>query len=269
MRENGVNGLSEPAIRAGAFAAVFLSMALWEALAPRRRRMFGRGRRWPSNLGLVVLDTLIVRAIFPIAAVGAAAWAQARGFGLFNWTHPPFWLAVLLSIVALDFVIWGQHVVFHRIPILWRFHRMHHADLDYDVTTALRFHPVEIALSVVVKMAAVAALGAPPSAVVAFEVILNALAMFNHANASLPKAIEPVVRALFVTPDMHRVHHSVVPAETHSNFGFNLSAWDRLFGTYRPAPRAGMDGMTIGLPAFRDDRELRLDRMLTLPFREG
>lgn len=258
---------SEALIRLGAFVGVFLCVALWEALWPRRPRAHGRSRRWPSNLGVVVLDTLAVRALFPLAAVGAAVFAQARGIGLLNWLAAPGWLAALLSLVALDFTIWAQHLVFHRVPLLWRFHRMHHADLDCDVTTALRFHPVEIALSVAIKMAAVVLIGAPPAAVVAFEIILNALAMFNHANSSLPAAVEPLARALVVTPDMHRVHHSIDPAETHSNFGFNLSIWDRLFRTYRAAPAKGVDGMTIGLPNFRDPRELRLDRLLTQPFR--
>ncbi len=259
--------INEPAARAAAFATVLVAVSIWEALAPRRRRLYPRLKRWPSNLGIALLDTLAVRLLFPLATAGAAVFAQTRGLGLFNALDAPVWLAVPVSIVALDFVIWAQHVVFHRVPVLWRLHRMHHADPDYDVTTALRFHPVEIVLSMLLKMAAVVALGAPPAAAVAFEVILNALAMFNHANAALPKRLEPFVRALIVTPDMHRVHHSVVPAETHSNFGFNLSVWDRLFGVYRDAPAAGMDGMTIGLPILRDPDELRLDRLLTQPFR--
>ena len=259
---------SEPVIRMAAFACVFAAVALWEALAPRRVRAFARIRRWPSNLAIVVLDTLIVRVVFPVAAVGAAEWAAAHGLGLFNAISAPFWLSAFASVVALDFVIWGQHLAFHEIGWLWRFHRLHHADLDYDVTTALRFHPVEIVLSVVIKMAAVVALGAPALAVVAFEIILNALAMFNHANAGLPPRIEPLARLLFVTPDMHRVHHSVDPVETNSNFGFNLSIWDRLFRRYRAAPAAGQGGMTIGLPVLREEAELRLDRMLTQPWRK-
>ena len=257
----------EPAIRLGVFLAALVAMALWEALAPRRPRAFPRAARWPSNLGIVVLDTLVVRALFPIAAVGVAGFAAARNWGLFNLTSAPFWLAATLSVVALDFTIWAQHILFHRAPWLWRLHRMHHADLDYDVTTALRFHPGEIVLSVLIKMAAVLALGAPAASVVIFEIVLNALAMFNHANAGLPARVEPLVRALFVTPDMHRVHHSVVPAETNSNYGFNLSLWDRVFRTYRAAPAAGQEAMTIGLPIFRDRRELRIDRLLTQPWR--
>lgn len=256
-------------IRLFSALAVFAAVALWEALAPRRRLEFGRLRRWPSNLGLIVVDALVVRAIFPVALTGVAVFAQGRGWGLFNVLAAPSWLAGLISLVALDFVIWTQHVAFHRIPVLWRLHRMHHADLDYDLTTALRFHPLEIALSFALKIAAVVALGAPAWAALVFEILLNGLAMFNHANATLPKRLEPLVRALIVTPDMHRVHHSIVPAETHSNFGFNLSLWDRLFRVYEPAPTGGQEGMKIGLPILRDARELRLDRMLTQPFREG
>jgi sterol desaturase/sphingolipid hydroxylase (fatty acid hydroxylase superfamily) len=264
-----MNPGSEPFIRVTAFLAVFLAMALWETLAPRRKRSVPRARRWPSNLGVVALDTILVRAIFPVAVVGVADWAGTRGFGLFHALDAPFWLAAPLSVIALDGIVWAQHVAFHRAPALWRFHRMHHTDLDYDVTTGLRFHPVEIVLSVVIKMAAVVALGAPALAVVAFEIILNALAMFNHSNASLPPDWERIVRKAFVTPDMHRVHHSVVPAETHSNFGFNLSIWDRLSGLYRAEPAAGQGGMTIGLPVFRDEAELRLDRMLSQPWRRS
>ena len=258
----------EPALRATVFFAALGAMALWEALAPRLPRSFPRRTRWPSNLAVVALDTLALRFLFPLAAVGVAEWAAMRGVGLFNAVAAPFWPAVVLSFLALDFVVWGQHVAFHRIPWLWRLHRMHHADLDYDVTTALRFHPLEIALSMLIKMAAVAALGAPVESVIAFEIALNGLALFNHANAGLPPRVEPFVRWLLVTPDMHRVHHSVEPAETNSNFGFNLSVWDRLFRVYRAAPAAGQAGMEIGLPDFREEGELRLDRMLTQPWRE-
>ena len=263
-----MSAVSEPALRLGAFVAVFGAMALWEALAPRRPRAFPRAARWPSNLGVVVLDTLVVRAVFPVAVVGVADFAAARGWGLLNLVHAPFWLAMLVSLAALDLTVWAQHVVFHRLPWLWRLHRMHHADLDYDVTTALRFHPGEIVLSVLVKMAAVFLLGAPAAAVVAFEIGLNAFAMFNHANASLPPRLEALARLVFVTPDMHRVHHSIVREETDSNFGFNLSIWDRLAGFYRPVPAAGQLGMTIGLPILRDPRELKLPRMLTQPWRD-
>ena len=254
-------------IRLFAAFAIFAAVALWEALAPRRRPSFARRRRWPSNIGLIAVDALVLRALFPVALAGVAAVAQERGWGLFAHLAAPSWLAGLVSIVALDFVIFAQHVAFHRIPALWRLHRMHHADLDYDLTTALRFHPFELAISFVLKSATVVALGVPPWAALAFEILLNGLALFNHANATLPKAMEPFVRAILVTPDMHRVHHSIVATETHSNFGFNLSIWDRLFRVYRAEPSGGQEGMTIGLPILRDERELRLDRMLTQPFR--
>jgi len=268
-RSHGGRAVLDWEIRLISAFAIFASVALWEVFAPRRRLTFGRLKRWPSNIALVAVDALVVRALFPVALTGVALFAQARGWGLFNLLGAPAWLGGLLSILALDFAIWAQHVAFHRIPVLWRLHRMHHADLDYDLTTALRFHPFEIALSFALKIAAILALGAPAWSALAFEVLLNGLAMFNHANATLPKALEFFVRAIFVTPDMHRVHHSVVSAETHSNFGFNLSVWDRLFGVYRAEPAAGQEGMTIGLPVLRDERELRLDRMLTQPFREG
>lgn len=258
----------EITLRMAFFVAVMAAMALWEALAPRRARNFPRRARWPANLAIVVMDALIVRVVFPVAAVGAAAFAQARGWGLFPALGLSFWPAAFLSFIALDALVWGQHVVSHRVPFLWRVHRMHHADLDYDVTTALRFHPLEIALSMLLKMAAVIALGAPPESVLAFEIALNALAMFNHANAGLPPKVERYVRWVFVTPDMHRVHHSIARDETDSNFGFNLSIWDRLARLYRERPVAGQGGMTIGLPDFRAEEELGLGRMLTQPFRE-
>jgi sterol desaturase/sphingolipid hydroxylase (fatty acid hydroxylase superfamily) len=205
--------------------------------------------------------------LIPTAAAGVALVAAAHGFGLFHLLGSPFWVAALAGFLALDLVIYGQHVVFHHVPWLWRLHRMHHTDLDIDVSTGGRFHPIEILLSMLIKMATVALLGVPAGAVVAFEVVLNASSMFNHSNVAMPAWLDRVVRLLVVTPDMHRVHHSVLRQETDSNFGFNLPWWDRLFGTYRAEPRAGHDGMTIGLPVFRDPGELRLDRLLTQPFR--
>jgi len=262
-----MNPTTELAIRLAAFAGVFSAMALWELLAPRRPLAVGRSPRWPSNLGILVADVLAVRLLLPTAAAGVALVAAERGFGLFHVIGLPFWLAAPIGFLALDLVIYGQHVMFHHVPWLWRLHRMHHADLDIDVTTGVRFHPVEILLSLVIKIATVALLGIPAAAVVCFEVVLNATSMFNHANASLPAWLDRVARLMLVTPDMHRVHHSVLRQETDSNFGFNLPWWDRLFGTYRAEPRAGHDGMTIGLPVFRDPGELRLDRLLTQPFR--
>jgi len=254
-------------VRASAFALVFAAMAIWEVAAPRRALTAGRKPRWPSNLGILVVDIVVVRILVPTAAVGAALLAAGRGWGLFHTLGLRLSVAALIGFVALDLVIYGQHVVFHKVPVLWRLHRMHHADLDIDVTTGLRFHPFEILISLGVKIAAVIALGIPVVAVLLFEVVLNATSMFNHANVSMPPALDRVLRLILVTPDMHRVHHSVVRRETDSNFGFNLPWWDRLFGTYRAAPDAGHTGMTIGLPVFRDPHELRLDRLLTQPFR--
>ncbi len=258
---------AELAIRLAAFAGVFAVMTLWEVLAPRRRWAVGRAARWPANLGIVLIDAAAVRLLIPTAAVGVALLGPARGFGLFPWLGWPAWLAGIVAFVVLDLVIYAQHVVFHHMPWLWRLHRVHHADLDIDVSTGVRFHPIEILLSMLIKMATVALFGIPAAAVVAFEVTLNATALFNHSNVALPCGVDRVVRLLVVTPDMHRVHHSVVRTETDSNFGFNLPWWDRLFGTYRAEPAASHDGMTIGLPVFREQGELRLDRLLTQPFR--
>jgi len=257
----------EPAIRLSAFAGIFAAMALWEVLAPRRSQSIGRLRRWPGNLGIVVLDTLLVRLLFPTAAVGVALLAQSHGWGVFRTHQVPTWLGVIASLILLDLAIYLQHVLFHAVPVLWRLHRMHHADLEFDVTTGARFHPLEVLLSMAIKLGVVAAIGAPPVAVLIFEVVLNATSMLNHGNVNLPRRFDRVLRWLVVTPDMHRVHHSAVPRETNSNFGFNLPWWDRLFGTYRAQPVAAHDGMTIGIEQFRDPRELRLDRMLLQPFR--
>ena len=257
----------EPVIRLTAFAAVFAAMALWELAAPRRAQAIPRRERWPANVGVVVLDTLLLRLLFPTAAVGLAVAGEARGFGLLHALALPSWLAVIVSVLLLDLAIYLQHVLFHAVPALWRLHRMHHADLEFDVTTGSRFHPLEILLSMIVKLGVVAALGPPAVAVLVFEVLLNATSMFNHGNVMLPVHVDRRLRWLVVTPDMHRVHHSIVRQETDSNFGFNVPWWDRLLGTYRAAPAAGQDGMTIGIEQFRDIRELRLGRMLLQPFR--
>jgi sterol desaturase/sphingolipid hydroxylase (fatty acid hydroxylase superfamily) len=253
--------------RIAAAAAVFAVMVLWEVLAPRRPWSVGRLARWPHNLGIVVIDALAVRILIPAAAVGAALVAAGNGWGLFHVAGLRLSLASLLGFLALDVAIYAQHVAFHKVPLLWRLHRMHHADLDIDVTTGVRFHPIEIVLSMLIKIAVVLALGIPPVAVFVFEVVLNATSMFNHGNVAMPSWLDRVLRLIVVTPDMHRVHHSIDPRETDSNFGFNLPWWDRLFGTYRAAPQAGHDRMTIGLSTFRDRAELRLDRLLTQPFR--
>src|SRR5262252_348583 len=255
-------------IRLSAFALVFAAMALWEVAAPRRVASIGRMARWPSNLGILVVDILFLRVLIPTAAVGAALLAAGRGWGILHQLNLRLSLASLIGFLALDLVIYGQHVAFHKIPALWRLHRMHHADLDVDVTTGVRFHPFEILISMLVKIAVVIALGIPPVAVFVFEVALNATSMFNHGNVSMPSWLDRALRLIVVTPDMHRVHHSIVARETDSNFGFNLPWWDRLFGTYRAAPEAGHQGMTIGLPTFREQRELRVDRLLTQPFRD-
>jgi len=255
------------AVRLGCFAAVLLSMALWEVLAPRRRLATARPPRWASNLGLVALDTLAVRFLVPLGAVGTALLAAERGWGILNNVPVPPWLAVALAVVALDLAIYLQHVMFHAVPVLWRLHMVHHADLDFDVTTGVRFHTLEMLLSMGIKMGAVALLGAPALGVLIFEVVLNATSMFSHGNVRLPAWLDRVLRLVLVTPEMHRVHHSVIPRETNSNFGFNLPWWDYLFGTYRPRPAAGHEGMTVGLAQFRDERLAgRLHWMLLLPF---
>jgi sterol desaturase/sphingolipid hydroxylase (fatty acid hydroxylase superfamily) len=243
-------------------------MALWELRAPRRRLTVPKAQRWGNNIALVVLNTLVLRLLFPAAAVGMATLASAKGWGLLNAVQLPSAVSVVIAVVALDFVIWLQHVMFHAVPAFWRLHRVHHADLDYDLTTGARFHPIEIVLSMLIKFATILLLGPPVIAVILFEVILNAMAMFNHANVRLPDRLDRALRWLVVTPDMHRVHHSVEDDETNSNFGFNLSAWDRLLGTYRDQPRAGHEGMTIGIRGYRDPRVVdRLPGMLALPFR--
>src|SRR3954452_5243071 len=257
----------EPAIRLAVFVGVLALMAGLEAAFPRRRRSFVRLWRWPSNLSVVVLNTILLRLVFPTAAVGLALAAEARGVGLIPWLGLPTPLAVLVSVMLLDLAIYLQHVLFHAVPILWRLHRMHHADLDFDVTTGLRFHPVEILLSIVIKLMVVVALGTPALAVLLFEVLLNATSIFNHANLRLPGWLDGALRLVLVTPDMHRVHHSVTPRETNSNFGFNLPWWDFLFGTYRAQPARGHERMTLGVEQVREEsRADRLHWMLLLPF---
>jgi sterol desaturase/sphingolipid hydroxylase (fatty acid hydroxylase superfamily) len=258
--------IDEATIRLGAFIGVFTAMALWEAAAPRRPRSYSRLKRWPSNLAVVALNTAFVR-ILPATAVSLALAGESRGWGLFNHLPVPVWLAVVASVILLDGAIYLQHVMFHAVPALWRVHRMHHADLDFDVTTGARFHPIEIVLSMLIKFGVVVALGAPALGVLVFEVLLNATSMFNHGNARLPARLDRYLRWFVVTPDMHRVHHSIVVNETNSNFGFNLPWWDQLLGTYRNQPAAGHEGMTIGIEQFREAHELWLDRMLLQPFR--
>jgi sterol desaturase/sphingolipid hydroxylase (fatty acid hydroxylase superfamily) len=273
---------SEPVVRFAVFAVVLLTMASFELLMPKRALTSAKSTRWITNFSIVGLATLLVRAmaalpklivptLLPLTAVAVALWAEKAGFGLLPWLGQslglPYWLLVLTAIVILDFAIWLQHVISHKVPAIWAFHQVHHADRDIDVTTAIRFHPVEIALSMLYKMVWVVALGVSPLAVVLFEMILNAGAMFNHANVALPGWLDGVLRLVIVTPDMHRVHHSVVRTEHDSNYGFSLSIWDRLAGTYTDQPAGGHHAMTIGLASHQNDGPTRLGWSLTVPFR--
>jgi sterol desaturase/sphingolipid hydroxylase (fatty acid hydroxylase superfamily) len=257
----------ETTIRLGAFFGMFSVMALWELLAPRRVLTQSKPARWMNNIALVILNTVIVRIVFPTAAIGVAAYATEQQWGLFNQVNSPAWLAVIISVVLLDGLIYMQHVMFHAVPAFWRLHRVHHADMDFDVTTGTRFHPIEIVLSMLIKFAAILLLGPPLAAVVIFEVLLNATSMFNHSNVRLPLGLDRLLRVFIVTPDMHRVHHSHYAHETNSNFGFSLSLWDRLFGTYRAQPDDGHENMVIGIDTFRDSKKcIPLYRLLLMPF---
>lgn len=264
-------GIAEPVLRLTVFITILVVMAGFEVLAPRRRLTVPKARRWLTNISIIALGRLLVGIMgalaVPLVAVAAAVFAEAHGWGLLNLLAWPAWLEIVIALLALDLAIWFQHLVTHKVPVLWRLHRMHHADRDVDVTTALRFHPVEIALSMLWKIICVLALGASPLAVVLFAVILNGCAMFNHANLRLPPRLDALLRLFLVTPDMHRVHHSVLRAEHDANFGFNLSLWDRVFGTYVPQPRDGHERMIIGLPEYQSDDPSRLWWSLTLPWR--
>ena len=260
---------NEAIIRLSVFLGLFTLFAVIEAVMPRRPRTQPRSRRWFTNWGIVILDTLTLRLLalaLPLLAVGAALDAQANGWGLMHSLDIPLWLAVVATVLIFDFAIWAQHLITHKVPLLWRLHRVHHADRDMDVTTAIRFHPVEIALSMLLKIGLVYLLGPPAIGIVLFEIILNGTAMFNHANIRLPLWLDAIVRQVLVTPDMHRVHHSVHRYEHDSNYGFALSVWDRMFGTYIPQPDAGHDDMTVGLE-WQDDQPSKLGWSLGLPFR--
>lgn len=258
----------ETAIRLSFFFGIFAVMALWELKSPRRKLLVSKLTRWSNNIGLVVLNSIILRLLFPAAAVGVAAFASEHQWGLFYYYELPVFVVILLTIIAMDFIVYLQHVLVHSVPALWRLHRVHHADRDYDLTTGARFHPIEILVSMLIKFATIVVLGAPVVAVIMFEIILNGMAMFNHGNIKLPDQVDKILRRLFVTPDMHRVHHSVEDDETNSNFGFNLSIWDRIFGTYREQPRAGQEGMTIGIHHFNKDKDVTwIPGMLMLPFK--
>jgi len=256
----------EGAIRLIFFIGVLIAMASWEILAPRRILNTPKGLRWYSNLGLVFLDTLALRVFLPIQAVGIAEIAQHRGWGLLNHLSFPSALEIVIGVVLLDFIIYLQHALFHFLPLFWRLHRIHHTDLDFDVTTGVRFHPIEILLSMGIKMATIVVLGPSPAAVIVFEIVLNATSMFNHGNVRLPVSIDRVLRLFVVTPEMHRVHHSVLIREFNSNFGFSLPWWDRILGTYRAQPERGHEAMTIGLSQFRESKSLTLPWLLILPF---
>ena len=259
---------NEKTIRLSFFVGMLVMMAVWEIIAPRRALTVSKAVRWVNNLGLVFLNSFIVRFLFPTAAVGVAVMASENQWGLFNLIELPVWFAVLASVVIMDCVIYFQHVMVHAVPVLWRLHRVHHADLDYDVTTGARFHTLEIILSMLIKFATILLLGPPVVAVIIFEVLLNAMAMFNHGNVGLPKTLDNFLRWFVVTPDMHRVHHSIEDDETNSNFGFNLSWWDRLFGTYRDQPRAGHTGMTIGIHNYTEPKQCSwISGMLIMPFK--
>lgn len=258
---------SEALWRLSAFFGVFVVIALGECAAPRRVLALPRRARWPGNLGMVALNTVLVRALVPTALVGVALTAQAHGQGGLNIVTWPVWVEILVAVIVLDLVLYLQHVLFHAVPVLWRLHRMHHADVDFDVTTGVRFHPLEIGVSLAIKAAAVALLGASAAAVIVFEVLLSATSLFNHGNLRLPVRLDAWLRLVVVTPDMHRVHHSSQPRETNSNFGFNLPVWDRVLGTYRAQPEAGHAEMEIGLDTFREAGDSRLDRLLAQPFR--
>ena len=271
---DGLLGQSDGLIRFGVFAFVFLAMALIELGWPKRKLLVSKRKRWLTNLGISVTGTLLLRlmaaAAVPVAAIAAAFYAEAHGIGLLNQVAWPQWTKIAIALAALDLAIWAQHLASHKVPLFWRLHQVHHTDRDIDVTTAVRFHPVEIGLSMLWKIAVVLALGAAPVAVFLFEVILNACAMFNHANVALPRALDRTLRLFIVTPDMHRVHHSVVRREHDSNYGFNLSVWDRLFGTYTAQPEAGHQGMTIGLRPYQSEAPARFGWSLWLPFgRQG
>lgn len=260
-------GLSEGGLRLGVFAATFAIMALAEWMLPKREMVTPKSRRWLTNWGIVLLDSIIVRILMPILPVGVAFYAQSQGWGLLNLVDLPAWFSIVIAVVVLDFAIWLQHLISHIVPVFWRLHQVHHADRDIDVSTALRFHPLEILLSLVYKFVWVIALGAPAMAVFLFEVVLNAAALFNHANVRLPLGVDRVLRLLVVTPDMHRVHHSTILAESNSNYGFNLSIWDRMFGTYVAQPEKGHDGMTIGLKSYQSEKPTRFGWTMLLPFR--
>ena len=256
-------------IRFSIFLALFIVFALWEIIAPRRMQIYPKAVRWVNNLSISTINALITWLFVPVTVLFVAASVQSSGYGLLNMIDMPHWISIIVAVLFLDFAIYVQHVIFHKVGFLWRLHRMHHADLEFDVTTAVRFHPIEIILSLGIKLCMVTLIGAPVIAVLIFEVLLNATSLFNHSNIRIPKSIEKIMRLFVVTPEMHRVHHSIIQKETDSNFGFNLPWWDYIFRTYRAQPKMGHLKMTIGIESFRDKRELWLDRLLLQPFRNA
>ena len=259
--------INEQGWRLGAFLTVFAAMVIWEWLSPKRRQHIPKLFRWSNNLAMLAIDAHCIRLVFPMVAFGAAIYAQHHTIGLFNLVSLPAIITFVISVLLLDLAIYLQHVMFHKVPLLWRLHRMHHADLEFDLTTGVRFHPLEIMLSMAIKIGLVLMLGVPAVAILFFEILLNATALFNHSNVHLQGKLDRLLRLAIVTPDMHRVHHSIVPRETNSNYGFNVPWWDRLFGTYRDQPEAGHQGMIIGIEQFRSPRDLRLDQMLIQPIK--
>jgi len=257
---------AEAKIRLAFFLGTFAIVGLLETVSPRRTLTTSKAGRWFANLAVIALNPISIRLVFPIVPVGMALFAQERSWGFLNHVGLPYWLEVVIAVILLDFTIYLQHVLHHAVPLLWRLHMMHHSDLDIDVTTGMRFHPIEIVLSLGIKIAAVAVIGPPVLAVLIFEVALNSTTLFNHSNLLIPESLDRILRILVVTPDMHRVHHSVIIRETNSNYGFNLPWWDRLFGTYKAQPERGHEGMTIGLSQFRDPKRLALPWLLVLPF---
>ncbi|WP_417689148.1 sterol desaturase family protein [Pseudidiomarina sp.] len=255
--------------RLGCFVGVLTLMLLWERAQPKRQALLPARKRWPANLGIVVINTIALRLLIPAGAIGAAVWAQSSSYGALQQVAWPLWLTGIIGFLLLDCAIYWQHRLFHRIPLLWRIHRMHHADTDFDTTTGLRFHPIEIVLSMLIKIGVVVIFGIAPTTVLVFEIVLNATSLFNHGNVALPGRLEKPIRALIVTQEMHRIHHSQLQRETDSNFSFNLSLWDRLFGSYTAQPRKGSDGIDIGLqeyPASHDST--KLSYLLAIPFRQ-
>jgi sterol desaturase/sphingolipid hydroxylase (fatty acid hydroxylase superfamily) len=256
----------EIAFRLISFVLIFILVALWEIRMPRRTLTTLKKWRWFSNLSIIAINPVLLRFVFPVLAVEAARTARVNGWGLLNQIGIPSLIAIVVGIVVLDLLIYLQHVMFHAVPLLWRLHMVHHSDLDYDLTTGLRFHPIEVVLSMILKLTIIVALGPPVASVVVFELVLNGMAMFNHGNIKLPPSLDRYLRLFIVTPDMHRVHHSVIIRETNSNYGFNLSIWDRLFSTYLAQPSKGHQDMVIGLSQFRDPKRLTLPWLIALPF---